>query len=239
MSAMKVTFLSNSGFTLEYEDTVLIFDYYQGKIPTFDKKKKMVVFASHVHYDHYQESIFHLQKTYDHMTYILSEDIRKEAGAWENHDNIHFLKAGNTFSMTQGERPWLTVRAYRSTDEGVAFLIQLYDKCIYHAGDLNWWHWEGESDRYNQLMKEAYQREIQKLSGKKIDVAFVPLDPRQEAAYYWGMDYFMKTTRTNLVFPMHMQGEYGLYERLQKEPEAADYKEKVMHVTDEMQEFVL
>ena len=51
----------------------------------------------------------------------------------------------------------------RTTDEGVAFLVTCKDKRIYHAGDLNWWHWEEESIDYNRQMRKDYQREIRKL----------------------------------------------------------------------------
>ena len=92
------------------------------------------------------------------------------------------------------------------------------DRIIYHAGDLNWWHWEEESEYYNEQMRMDYQKEIHKLKNIRIDVAFVPLDPRQEEQYYWGLDYFMKHTDTELVFPMHMWGHYEVYEKLMNNP---------------------
>ena len=82
--------------------------------------------------------------------------------------------------------------------------------CVYgrqgnlSCGDLNWWHWEEETESYNEQMRQDYQREIDKLKDIVIDIAFVPLDPRQENQYAWGMDYFMKHTHTKYVFPMHM-----------------------------------
>ena len=79
------------------------------------------------------------------------------------------------------------MRTLKSTDEGVAFLIRIGERIIYHAGDLNWWHWEEESPRYNKLMMQRYQREIEKLEGRHIDVAFVPADPRQGEQYYWDL----------------------------------------------------
>lgn len=61
------------------------------------------------------------------------------------------------------------VRTLRSNDEGTAFFIRYKDQTIYHAGDLNWWHWEGEPDEYNKNMRRSYQSEINKLCGEKID----------------------------------------------------------------------
>ena len=46
---MKITFIEHSGFMVEMEHTVLLFDYYHGKIPTFDKNKMLYVFVSHSH----------------------------------------------------------------------------------------------------------------------------------------------------------------------------------------------
>ena len=55
-------------------------------------------------------------------------------------------------------------------------------------GDLNWWHWEGEPDEKNTEMRRAYQAEINRLMDEKIDIAFVPVDPRLGEQYCWGLD---------------------------------------------------
>ena len=38
---IKITYLEHSGFTVECDDYVLIFDYYKGNLPQFDKDKKI------------------------------------------------------------------------------------------------------------------------------------------------------------------------------------------------------
>lgn len=85
---------------------------------------------------------------------------------------------------------------------------------FYHAGDLNWWHWEEESTLYNETMKERYLSEIGKLkealSGKTIDVAFLVLDPRQEDAYALGMEHFLLEIPVQFAVPMHLWEEYAL-----------------------------
>ena len=86
----------------------------------------------------------------------------------------------------------LRIQTLRSTDEGVAFLVRVKGITLYHAGDLNWWHWEEEGPEYNEKMKRDYQAEIGTIEGEHIDLAFVPLDPRLEEAYGWGIDYFMR-----------------------------------------------
>ena len=61
---MKITYISHSGFAVELENHIFLFDYYKGEIPKFDPKKSIVVFASHVHHDHYVEEIFELREQY-------------------------------------------------------------------------------------------------------------------------------------------------------------------------------
>ena len=63
---MKITYISHSGFAVELENHIFLFDYYKGEIPKFDPKKSIVVFASHVHHDHYVEEIFELREQYSH-----------------------------------------------------------------------------------------------------------------------------------------------------------------------------
>ena len=123
----------------------------------------------------------------------------------------------------------------RSTDEGVAFLVTCKDKRIYHAGDLNWWHWEEESIDYNRQMRKDYQREIRKLVRRKIDLASVVLDPRQGGAAFSGIDFFMRNVRVNHVFPMHMWRDYGLTDRLLTSEISASYRNRIHRVWEEGQ----
>ena len=200
---MKITYLDHSGFAVEYKKYVLIFDWYKGKLPEFDSEKEIYVFSSHSHYDHFDRKIFELENIYPNVRYVLSADITEKPVP----SKVWFVIAD---------------KEYR--------IVYVDDRIIYHAGDLNWWHWEEESEYYNEQMRMDYQKEIHKLKNIRIDVAFVPLDPRQEEQYYWGLDYFMKHTDTKLVFPMHMWGHYEVYEKLMNNPQAESYKEHVMHV---------
>ena len=216
---MKITYLDHSGFAVEYKKYVLIFDWYKGKLPEFDSEKEIYVFSSHSHYDHFDRKIFELENIYPNVRYVLSADITEKPVP----SKVWFVIADKEYRIGN-----LKVQTLHSTDAGVAFLVYVDDRIIYHAGDLNWWHWEEESEYYNEQMRMDYQKEIHKLKNIRIDVAFVPLDPRQEEQYYWGLDYFMKHTDTELVFPMHMWGHYEVYEKLMNNPQA--YKEHVIHV---------
>ena len=108
-------------------------------------------------------------------------------------------RAHMNFSLEDGT----VVETLLSTDQGVAFLLITPEGVIYHAGDLNDWYWEGEPDQDNRSMTGRYRAEIDRIRGKEVDIAFVPLDPRQEKDYARGMLYFLKQVQAKHVFPMH------------------------------------
>ena len=54
---MKITHIYHSGFVIELHDSVLIFDWYSGDLPDFDPEKRVFVFVTHGHADHYSSRI--------------------------------------------------------------------------------------------------------------------------------------------------------------------------------------
>ena len=226
---MKVTYLGHSGFFVEMEDACFLFDYYKGELPEADRGKKLFVFVSHGHYDHYRKEIFSLRDQYDQVRCLISSDIFvREA------EDIRPVKPNEETEVLR-----CRIRTLRSTDEGVAFLLKYRGRTIYHAGDLNWWHWEEETEEYNTAMRRAYQSEINKLQGEKIDLAFVPVDPRLGEQYCWGLDCFMKRTDTKRVFPMHFWDNYAVFDRLALEKCAQDYEDRIIRIEREGQSFLL
>ena len=151
---MKITYIQHSGFAVELADKVLIFDYYKGELPSFESDRDVYVFVSHRHYDHFQRSIFQWAEEFPRITYILSGDVKEAVPSSAPKEKIHFVGSGERLRIGDGEGTFL-VETLRSTDEGVAFVVETEGRTIYHAGDLNWGHWEEETDRYNQLMKKA------------------------------------------------------------------------------------
>ena len=73
---MKVTYLYNSGFLVELENHILLFDYYQGTIPDLNPSKPLYVFVSHSHYDHYNPTIYNLN--HPNITYIIDHEINNK-----------------------------------------------------------------------------------------------------------------------------------------------------------------
>ncbi len=146
---MKIYYLDNSGFALEIGSTLLVIDCYSftehpeksrfekgyvddEKLPGY---QKVYVLASHIHGDHFNPEIFGLVRYNKNTFYILEKDIPAPGGV-----SAAFLGVGERFSDGT-----IFVRAWPSTDIGVSFEIKIEGKSIFHAGDLNCWHWREES----------------------------------------------------------------------------------------------
>lgn len=219
---MQITYIGHSGFYVELENTLLLFDYYEGLLPKLPDGKKLYVFASHRHPDHFNPEIFSLSKDKGDTFFILSNDIWESRIPKDLRTQALRLKPNVNHSLGN-----LTVRTLKSTDEGVAFLVKCEGKTIYHAGDLNDWRWMGEPESWNRQMQKNYQSYIEPLRNMHIDAAFIPLDPRQEDYYALGMDYFLSLTGKrndgDRIYPMHCWEDYGIIDRwLREHPDHPD-----------------
>ena len=199
---MRVTYIGHSGFSVELESHILLFDYYEGTMPEFDPAKKLLVFASHSHPDHFNREILKLADVYPDVEYIFPKDIR--IAKKEQRESEHFMRKRD--EITVGDTK---VKSLRSTDEGVAFLVRCEDRIIYHAGDLNWWHWEGEDPVWNRNMEADFRRYAEPLRGRKIDLAMLPLDPRLGEDGFRGPRYFLELADIRRFLPMHQWGNFN------------------------------
>ena len=231
---VKITYISHSCFAVELEHSVLVFDYYQGELPLWNPEKTIYVFVSHRHYDHFSKEIFRWTEQYPKIQYILSDDISEASYDASEICRSDLTRIAPNQTETIGN---CVIETFRSTDEGVAFLVSCEGKLFYHAGDLNWWHWEGEPKSYNVQMRADYQKAIRELPDQPIDVAFVPADLRLGEQYVWGLDYFMRHTDTKNVFPMHFWGSYEVFDRLFHEPCTTEYRSRIREIQTEGQVF--
>jgi len=227
----KIWYLYHSGFAVQTAGHFLIFDYWKqspkgkglesGVIDTQALKgQNVIVFASHGHPDHYNRDIRNWGKAIPNLRLVLSDDIKSMPGAL-------MVGPGEKFSEKD-----FTVEALKSNDEGVAFVVCIDGLCIYHAGDLNWWHWEGEPDDENEEMAASYKEQLSKISGRQIDIAFVPVDPRLEEQYAWGVNEFMQTVDARWVVPMHFGSDGSVVDRLLRDDASAGYRDKIISLTE-------
>ena len=147
----KVYYLMHSSFVVELDDRYLLFDYfnrdvcadvvsYRGSLPEFDPNKKLYVFASHSHKDHWWLENLRFADSRDNVKFILSKDIRLGRNYLIRNGFDLSIKQKITFvaPLKKYHVDDMTIETLRSTDAGVAFVINVGDMNIYHAGDLNW-----------------------------------------------------------------------------------------------------
>ena len=194
----------------------LIFDYWRGglgkpwRMPLDAAPsgyRNVYVFVSHIHADHYNREIFNWLSERDDIHYILSDDIKRSAQSLpavkgKGRHTVDFIACGGRLRVGA-----LDVTAYGSTDTGVSFhVVAEGGISIFHAGDLNFWHWRDASTAAEvAAADELFTMELNRirLGIKKIDVAFFPVDPRMGSDYYRGAIRFCEAMKPSVLVPMH------------------------------------
>lgn len=211
---MKGIYIYHSGFALLDEEATVIIDYYkdsanppltgvvQGEL--LKRPGKLYVLSSHVHADHFNRDILTWKQERPDIQYIFSKDILegKRADIWD----ACYLDKGMVW--TDGE---LEVEAFGSTDAGISFLLRWGGKTIFHAGDLNNWHWKEESTEDEVREAElAYFTELDALARRtdSMDLVLFPVDPRLGEDYMLGARQFIDKFCVGTFVPMHFDDAY-------------------------------
>ena len=198
---ISIDYLGGSGFLAAVGETALLFDMSEHGpdervLP--DKQdlsgfKRIYVFISHHHDDHFSQTVYDLCG--ENAVYVVGFDVPQP------HRGVR-MNPGET----RGFGP-VNVTAFGSTDEGVSFLVEYAGVTIFHAGDLNLWHWRDESSIAEiEAAERAFYACVEQIPSEKIDVAFFPVDPRQGSMYDAGAGYFIMTIKPKILIPMHFQG---------------------------------
>ena len=205
----KIYYIYHSGFAIETQNYLLVFDYFKElshskensifplllSSENIKEKKKVFVFSSHSHGDHFNPAVLDWENYNPHIKYILSEDIE----TLSQKSNYIFMKEDDEKEINH-----LYIKAFGSTDIGISFLVKVDNLRIFHAGDLNWWHWKEDNIEEQRLAELNFKTQIEKLKKEEpIDIAFFPVDPRLEEFYYVGGQYFGEQLHPNLLIPMH------------------------------------
>ena len=203
--SIRVTYLEHSGFIVETAHSMLVFDYYRDPAHAAaalrSTPKKIYVFASHAHGDHFNPAIAAWQQ--QAAAYILGSDI-EEAGGLTGVPaaKIHYLAP--YCELVEAD---LRVHAYGSTDAGVSFAVAADGWQIFYAGDLNWWHWQEDTPENIALAKHDFFRELARLQGQRFDVAFFPVDSRLGEYRELGVRELVKAVQVGHLVAMHACGQ--------------------------------
>lgn len=210
---MKLTYIYHSGYAIEGEGFTILIDYYKDSVTADEglvheellkKGGRLYVLCTHSHHDHFNPEILQWKNERPDIIYVFSKELLL-SGTTTATDAIYLDK------LEVYTDNLLSVKAYGSTDLGGSFLIQIENKTIFHAGDLNNWHWNQESTP--EEIEEAetyYAKELNLLATdvKHLNLAMFPVDPRLGKDYMKGAQQFVDTIKTDIFVPMHFGEAY-------------------------------
>lgn len=216
---MKLTYIYHSGYIIEGDSFIMIIDYYKDSSPNEgvvyqclkSTTKKVYVLSTHSHHDHFNPEILSWKTINPNIIYIFSQDILDD----------QLAKISDAIYLDKGivYKDYVYVKAYGSTDKGISFYIEVEGKKIFHAGDLNNWHWNEESTTAE--IKEAedfYESELSDVAKdiSSLDLAMFPIDLRLGKDYMKGAEQFVSKIKTRIFAPMHFDQAYDQAARFSK-----------------------
>lgn len=216
---MTLRYIFHSGFLIETEHCILIFDYWMdpaGVMAEYmNTDKHVYVFSSHFHEDHFTKKIFEWKKSIRNITYILSKDIVKRRRAQKEDADAWMAKGA------QWEDDNIKVTASGSNDSGVSWIVEVEGQKIFHAGDLcNWYaRFLSEeivpetiiSDEFGEINPIAEEKQFlgelkdvaRLANGTHFDIVMFPVDGRIGNGYTLGGRQFIDRFKVGLFVPMH------------------------------------
>ncbi len=230
---MIITYVYHSCCAIEFEEFSVIIDYYEDAFKEeetvgwvnkhlLQKEKPLYVLCTHSHHDHFNEEVLSWDRDKDNITYVFSKEVA------DTLTDIPLLKDEKIFYLDKLEEykdDNLKIKAYGSTDAGASFYIEHNDKKIFHAGDLNNWHWNEEVAQDEALMFEnQYICELELLAEEvnEIDIAMFPLDPRLGKDFTLGGKQFINRIKTHNLLPLHFGDNYQLLKQFEPIARKAD-----------------
>ena len=201
---MIISYLLNSGFLIQDEKILLVFDDYDDPAGIIDAAydkgdfDRLYIFVTHAHFDHFGT---HIRAYAPKATrYIFSSDMKrtKRVKIFPS-SKITYMKR-----YTMWEDDLIRVRSYDSTDVGVSFMVRLPNgRRVFHAGDFNWWHWKDDTPENIALAERSFKRQVKRMDGLEADVAFFPIDGRLGDDQEKGAIEFVTRARVQAFVAMH------------------------------------
>jgi len=203
---LNIKYIHHSGFIVECNECAFIIDCcgLSKDSPELREStaKYLYVLASHIHSDHFDPEI--MSFSHPQLTWILSSDIQQKVPP---KNDICFLAKGDVYRDAR-----VMIKAYGSTDVGISFYIETGGKKLFHAGDLNNWHWNEEETPEDAAANEKrFLEELAQIANEvpDLDAAMFPVDPRLGKDYTRGAEQFLGSIKTGLFVPMHFGDDFS------------------------------
>ncbi len=209
-----IWYLGHCGYAVKTRNHFLIFDYQEKQdgrqsksrpaqsslaagwiAPDEIKNRRVRVFVSHSHVDHYDHVILTWKDSVPDIAYFFG---------WKaGDDTSHHYLAGPRAAFKSEDIEIFTINSHHSGVPEVAWLIKVDGLVIYHNGDC-------------QPADPASEHDFLKTKTDVIDLAFVfPVYEEGQKYTVQGVDFFTKF-RVRAAFPMHVQAGDAMYLGFQK-----------------------
>ncbi len=208
---LELVYVTHNCFLAETPDRLLLFDLPAA--PHIDAPgvalvrerlvdKRVFVFASHSHEDHFTPDVRQLARSAREATFIVSDDIA------ELHDAFNPEKQPGVVVVEP--ETWVTVAdmdilGFESTDMGVGFFIRFQGQGLYFGGDVAEWAWPGQDEASSDFSRRHFQATLARLRDLAPAVAFTNADAR--LPNWTGALDLAREVRPRLLVPMHAFGE--------------------------------
>ncbi|MDO4771845.1 MBL fold metallo-hydrolase [Porphyromonas sp.] len=215
---MKLTFIGHSSYLIDTGDRYILFDYYRDSVdaPSLGEilprpGDPLYIFCTHSHGDHFSRKVFDLPVGDRPIRYIFHSEVA-DAVPKKQSAQVLFVDTEESFSVDKH----ICGRAYGSTDLGGSFYVEIKvpnDRpsfTLFHAGDLNNWHWNEEAnDYYINLYETAYREELERFGRHPIapELLMFPTDYRLGKDYLKGLKQFLEIAPCRYLAPMHLNGK--------------------------------
>lgn len=213
----QIYFIYHSCYLLVSNKSLMLFDYFEADGTEGVKQRAYVqallekharlplyIFCSHSHADHYSPLVHMLFAEHrGGAHYIFHEEVRSSVPE-AYRPAVHFLATGESMQIGL-----LQIKAYGSTDLGGSFYVEEEGCRIFHAGDLNNWHWNEEADpEYIAQYEEQWHQELARLTADhlELDLLMFPTDLRLGRDYLKGLRELLGQIPVGTLAPMHLNG---------------------------------
>lgn len=229
MADISGVYIDHSGFMLELPSGTLIFDWVNGNLPKIRTDKPLYVFISHIHNDHFKQSIFDIKRQYPNTEFFLGYDrsIPQLNPIFENlpdaiADSLSCFNGEQKLYSNDGK---MLIKTLASTDFGVAFLVEIDGKRIFHAGDLYIMaappkdplkqalaamtgNFTPSNETPDPKRIELFEKYTEPLRGLDIDYGMIPVDPRYPVIAHETVKRYLAKANFKAWSPMHLWGRY-------------------------------
>ncbi|HEY4784520.1 MAG TPA: ankyrin repeat domain-containing protein [Bacteroidales bacterium] len=216
-----VYYCGHSGWAVNTKNSLLVFDYWsRNKIsarpsltngticPDELKNRKVFVFVSHDHSDHFDTIIYSWKKDIKDITYVFGFKPEKswlyKKAAYNGPDYV-YIENNQTKKIGN-----VKITTLNSNDTGQGFLVEVDGVSVYHPGDHALFTREDE---------EGFKKEVDFIANQNpdIDIAFLPVtgcpSRWKKDNIVDGFFYTINKLNPKQVYPMHaFQREYLLKE---------------------------